>query len=232
MRLSTGRLLSRVSLIRSALVAGLLPMLGACVPQRVFNWNNPSDHAVIVAMVRQGLVRAIHDCDKQIPLPRPGAGDAEVAVRRGEVPMLTRGQSSVVRATLNQDIQLEFVVDTGASTSTLPPNVVHALGCNGSVTEGDFLGAQISHTAGGHADLTPVVRITEIDIPGYTLRGIPVVVTNGPALLGRNLIQSVDLTRNVFVPRVPAQCAAPRAVWDPSKGGCDALPAEAPVKGN
>jgi hypothetical protein len=77
-------------------------------------------------------------------LPAKQAPPEEPVVASGAtvVPMVSEGGNFVVPVKINDQITLNFVVDSGASDVTVPNDVASTLMRTGTITDADFLGKQ------------------------------------------------------------------------------------------
>jgi aspartyl protease family protein len=108
-----------------------------------------------------------------------------------------RGSDGVFKAagTVNNQ-PVEFVIDTGASVTTLGGDIASRLGLRDCVNMG------IAHTANGQ---TPICRVTlaKLTIAGFTFSNVPVAVSpnmRGVGLLGNDLLKqfNVNLQGNML----------------------------------
>ena len=58
------------------------------------------------------------------------------------VPMVGQGETFVVPVTINGQITLDFIVDSGAADVNIPADVVMTLIRTGTITDNDFLGKE------------------------------------------------------------------------------------------
>ena len=123
----------------------------------------------------------------------------EVTVRPGtgtsfSIPLRQQGGVFEVMATLNSEIKVSFVVDSGASDVTIPENVAGLLINNGSLAKADFLGSGEYRFANGHTSSGKIVRLRTLDLDGHILKDIQAVVLPGngvPALLGQSALRQL-----------------------------------------
>ncbi len=94
-------------------------------------------------------------------------------------------------ATLNSEVKVFFIVDSGASEVTISERVAGLLRDNGSLMDADFLGTQKYQFANGASSLGKVVRIRTLDLGGHVLKDVRAVVLAGdevPVLLGQSAL--------------------------------------------
>lgn len=103
---------------------------------------------------------------------------------------LTRGDDGVFKATgLANDQPVDFVIDTGASVTTLGGDIASRLGLR------DCVAAGFAHTANGK---TAVCRATlaKLSVAGFNFSNVSVVVSpnmSGIGLLGNDLLKQFSV---------------------------------------
>jgi clan AA aspartic protease (TIGR02281 family) len=121
---------------------------------------------------------------------RPGTG----AGAGFSIPLRQRGGVYEVMATLNAEIRVFFVVDSGASDVTISENLAGLLVNNGSLTKADILGNAQYRFANGDTGSGKVVRLRSIDLDGHILKDVQAVVLPGnsvPVLLGQSALRQL-----------------------------------------
>jgi clan AA aspartic protease (TIGR02281 family) len=107
------------------------------------------------------------------------------------IPLRQRGGVFEVMATLNSEVKVFFVVDSGASDVTIPESVVGLLIDNGSLTKADVLGSREYKFANGETSSGKIVRLRTLDLNGHILKDVRAVVLPGnsvPVLLGQSAL--------------------------------------------
>lgn len=107
------------------------------------------------------------------------------------IPLRRRGGVFEVMATLNSEVKVYFVVDSGASDVTIPESVAGLLMDNGSLTKADLLGSREYRFANGETSSGKVVRLRTLDLNGHILKDVRAVVLPGnsvPVLLGQSAL--------------------------------------------
>jgi clan AA aspartic protease (TIGR02281 family) len=118
--------------------------------------------------------------------PSPGASFS--------IPLRRQGGVFEVMATLNSEVKVSFVVDSGASDVTIPESLAGLLINNGSLTKTDVLGSGEYKFANGHTSSGKVVRLRTLDLDGHILKDVQAVVLPGnsvPALLGQSALRQL-----------------------------------------
>ena len=107
------------------------------------------------------------------------------------IPLRQRRGVFEVMATLNSEVKVFFVVDSGASDVTIPESVAGLLIDNGSLTKADVLGSREYTFANGETSSGKVVRLRTLDLNGHILKDVRAVVLPGksvPVLLGQSAL--------------------------------------------
>ena len=138
---------------------------------------------------------------KQAPSEQPVI-DSGVTV----VPMVTQGGTFVVPVRINDQITLNFVVDSGASDVSVPNDVVSTLVRTGTITDADFLGKQTYRLADGSAVPSQRFAIRSLKVGDKTLENV--VGSTSPSasdlLLGQSFLNrfkswSIDNDRRALI---------------------------------
>jgi clan AA aspartic protease (TIGR02281 family) len=127
------------------------------------------------------------DKSKVVSIPRSKASSLSIPLRQ-------RGGVYEVMATLNSEVKVYFVVDSGASEVTIPESVASLLIDNGSLTKADVLGTREYKFANGEIGSGKIVRIRSLDLNGRVLRNVRAVVLPGksvPVLLGQSALSQL-----------------------------------------
>jgi hypothetical protein len=125
-----------------------------------------------------------------------------------EVILQQRNGVLLVPVLINNTITLDFIIDSGASDVTIPPDVVLALLRTGSLTKADFLGTQTYILADGSRVPSQTFRIRSLKVGDKILENVSgsVASGNGSSLLGQSFLSrfnswSIDNTRKVLLLR-------------------------------
>jgi clan AA aspartic protease (TIGR02281 family) len=106
------------------------------------------------------------------------------------IPVEIEGGTFVVPVTINGQITLKFIVDTGASDVTVPADVVLTLIRTGSIVKEDFLGEQRYQLADGSTVPSPVFIIRSLKVGDKVLENVRASVASvkGGLLLGQSFL--------------------------------------------
>lgn len=110
------------------------------------------------------------------------------------IPLRLRGGVYQVPATLNSELKVFFVVDSGASDVTISEDVAKILVKNESLDKKDIIGNGNYQIANGDTTVGTVINIKTIEIAGYMLNNIKAVVMKGdnvPLLLGQSALRKL-----------------------------------------
>ena len=164
----------------------------------------PQQIAQAQEMARRCLASQFKQCGEPIQItsmppalvPPPGkAITAPQSKGAGfSIPLRQRGGVFEVMATLNSEVKVFFVVDSGASDVTIPESIAGLLMDNGSLTKADILGRREYSFANGDSAIGKVVRLRTLDLGGHILRDVRAVVLPGkdvPVLLGQSALQQL-----------------------------------------
>jgi hypothetical protein len=150
-----------------------------------------------------------------------------------EVPLQRQGGILVVPVLINNQITLDFVLDSGAADVSIPADVFSTLLRTRTVTSADFLGRQTYVLADGTTVPSQVFRIRSLKVGNRVVDNVTASVSSvqGQLLLGQSFLTrfrswSIDNNRQVLVldapatstvattPNVPeskfVECSAPR----------------------
>jgi clan AA aspartic protease (TIGR02281 family) len=125
--------------------------------------------------------------------------------RKGSV-LAKKGGTFVVPVTVNNTLQLAFIVDSGASDVSIPADVVLTLMRAGTITNTDFLGRRTYRLADGSVIPSTIVRIRSLRVGDQVLENVigSVAPVAGTLLLGQSFLSrfrswSIDNRRMVLV---------------------------------
>lgn len=158
---------------------------------RLGAFDEASRLAVDVPRLNSTLRGAAEDLQKRV--------ERELNARDAVVIPISSGSASYrTAASIDGALSVSFIIDTGATSTTLPRRVIEQLGY-------DLRNAQFVRvrTAAGLID-APIVHIASLDVEGYVVRNLQVLVLpdSTPPLLGLNFLKyfryTVDATRREF----------------------------------
>ena len=110
------------------------------------------------------------------------------------IPLRQRSGVYEVMATLNSELKVYFVVDSGAADVTISESVAELLAKNESLTRTDIKGDAQYEIADGNKATGKIVNIKSMDIGGHTLYNVKAVVLKGvsvPLLLGQSALKQL-----------------------------------------
>ncbi len=143
--------------------------------------------------------------DESAPAKRPMA--AHGGVDTG-VALAPRGGILVVPATINDAVQLPFIVDSGASDVSISADVVTALVQSGTISQDDFIGKRNYRLADGSTVPYATFRIRSLRVGDKVLQDVigSVAPGTGGFLLGQSFLSrfrswSIDNERMLLVLR-------------------------------
>jgi clan AA aspartic protease (TIGR02281 family) len=133
------------------------------------------------------------------PLPPP--------IGRGEtVPMVSDGGTFKVPVTINGELTLKFVVDSGASDVSIPADVVRTLWRTGTIAKDDFLDSQTYRMADGSTIPSQQFKIRSLKVGNTMLENVTgsIAPATGDLLLGQSFLTrfkswSIDNERQALV---------------------------------
>lgn len=117
----------------------------------------------------------------------------DVLIRRSPnagIPIEIEGGTFIVPVTINGQLTLKFMIDSGATDVAVPADVVLALIRTGSITKDDFLGQQQYQLADGSIVPSPVFLIQSLKVGDKVLQDVRATVAsvNGSLLLGQSFL--------------------------------------------
>jgi clan AA aspartic protease (TIGR02281 family) len=122
------------------------------------------------------------------------------------VPMVSEGGTFVVPVRINDQITLNFVVDSGASDVTIPNDVVSTLVRTGTITDADFLGKQTYRLADGSTVPSQRFAIRSLKVGDKTLKNVVGSISPSASdlLLGQSFLSrfrswSIDNDRRALI---------------------------------
>ena len=138
---------------------------------------------------------------KQPPSERPRVISGQTIV-----PMVPEGGTFLVPVRINDQITLNFVIDSGASDVSVPADVVMTLLRTGTITNSDFLGTQEYRMANGKTVPSQQFVIRSLKVGDRTLENVTgsVAPVEGALLLGQSFLRrfkswSIDNQKEALV---------------------------------
>jgi predicted aspartyl protease len=149
------------------------------------------------------------------------------------VPMISDGGTFKVPVTINRQLTLNFVVDSGAADVSIPADVFMTLVRTGTITDADFLDKQTYQLADGSTIPSQRFVIRTLKIGDQTLENVVggIAPVAGSLLLGQSFLSrfkswSIDNQRRALIlnwgiaaKMTPAQIAEAQRLareWKPS----------------
>ncbi len=141
-------------------------------------------------------------------LLRPLIADQPTRTRSGIIEVALRKQGGVhtVPVKVNDAFTLDFLVDSGAASVSMPADVVQALVRLGTLAPADFLGSKDYRLADGSTLPSPTFRIRSLEVGGIVLQDVTgsMAPVNGRLLLGQSFLSrfrswSIDNGRQMLV---------------------------------
>lgn len=194
------------SISRTAVAWLGLALLGGCA--------NPAYNAAMQAChghdgsasrIRMGCEQNIAQRAATVqPTPDERRGGQDIVATA--VSLKISGGIFVVPVTINNTLQVPFIVDSGASDVSIPADYVDLLIRTGSIREDDFLGKRIYRLANGKMVAAQTFRLKSVQVGGRILQDVTgsVSIGSGGFLLGQSFLSrfrswSVDNERKVLV---------------------------------
>jgi hypothetical protein len=126
-----------------------------------------------------------------IPMPTVSSGiKAPSGTGYSAIPMVGDGGTFKVPVTINGQLTLNFVVDSGASDVCIPADIVQTLRRTETITDADFLDKQTYHLADGSTLPSQRFMIRSLKIGDKTLENVvgAIVPVAGGLLLGQSFL--------------------------------------------
>jgi predicted aspartyl protease len=113
-----------------------------------------------------------------------------VSITTLSIPLQRAGGIFVVPAVLNEAVNAQFVIDSGASVVVVPENLVTALRRAGKLSDADFTGTQMAKLANGAVVPSKTFVLRSLSLNGRMLQNISAAVSpaNSPPLLGQSFL--------------------------------------------
>ena len=105
--------------------------------------------------------------------------------------MVSDGGTFAVPVTINNQLTLKFVVDSGASDVSIPTDVVSTLVRTGTITDADFLGSRTYKLADGSTVPSQRFQIRSLRVGNRTLENVTASIAPiaGQLLLGQSFLR-------------------------------------------
>jgi clan AA aspartic protease (TIGR02281 family) len=119
------------------------------------------------------------------------------------VPVTKSGGVYRVKATVNSEVALTFVVDSGAADVVLPEYIGKTLFATGSITKSDILGVAKYVFANGDSQSGTVVNLKSLTIGDVTVRNVRASILPGD---GASLLLGQSALKKLGAWRINAKC--------------------------
>jgi predicted aspartyl protease len=108
----------------------------------------------------------------------------------GEIKLIKNGEIYHVPVLLNRTTNLNFIIDSGASDVSIPPDIILKLVHSGTVDKADFIGIGLYTLADGSKVRSPQFFIREIILGDVVVRNVKASIGNlsSPLLLGQSFL--------------------------------------------
>jgi clan AA aspartic protease (TIGR02281 family) len=127
-------------------------------------------------------------------------------VHAESIPLTRDNGTFVVRAVVNDQITLNFTLDSGASDVSIPADVFSTLVRTGTIRKDDYLDTQVYELADGSKSRSQRVRLRSLKVGSVELRNVVASVApqSGTLLLGQSFLSrlqswSIDNQRHLLV---------------------------------
>ena len=169
----------------------------------------PGDQEVALALTALGSRQSSPGSDNT-PLASTSAKQppevSRIVSEATVVPMVSEGGTFVVPVRINDQITLNFVIDSGASDVSVPADVVMTLLRTGTITNSDFLGTKEYRMANGQTVPSQQFVIRSLKVGDRTLENVTgsVAPVEGALLLGQSFLRrfkswSIDNQKEALV---------------------------------
>ena len=117
--------------------------------------------------------------------------------------MVSDGGTFAVPVTINNQLTLKFVVDSGASDVSIPTDVVSTLVRTGTITDADFLGSRTYKLADGSTVPSQRFQIRSLRVGNRTLENVTASIAPvaGQLLLGQAFSDALSRGRSITLDR-------------------------------
>jgi clan AA aspartic protease (TIGR02281 family) len=138
--------------------------------------------------------------------PSPASAPAGIAGNETRIALVTQGGTFVVPVTINNAIKLDFFVDSGAASVSIPSDVFSTLVRTATIGKADLTGSHTYDTATGESFDSQTFIIRSLKIGGIEVANVEanVAPARGSLLLGQSFLQrfttwSIDNTSQELV---------------------------------
>jgi clan AA aspartic protease (TIGR02281 family) len=145
--------------------------------------------------------------------------------------MVGDGGTFAVPVTINNQLTLKFVIDSGASDVSIPRDVVSTLVRTGTIADTDFLGSQTYKLADGSTVPSQRFLIRSLKVGNRTLENVTANIEPiaGQLLLGQSFLRrfkswSIDNGRSALILNGDPTASDGSQPLGPSLSGLDASP--------
>jgi clan AA aspartic protease (TIGR02281 family) len=170
----------------------------------------PGDQEVALALTEAGNRQPPLGSDNapsvSATAKQPPSEQVSVILGQTVVPMVPEGGTFLVPVRINDQITLNFVIDSGASDVSVPADVVMTLLRTGTITNSDFLGTQEYRMANGKTVPSQQFVIRSLKVGDRTLENVTgsVAPVEGALLLGQSFLRrfkswSIDNQKEALV---------------------------------
>jgi clan AA aspartic protease (TIGR02281 family) len=142
------------------------------------------------AMTGQGTMFAADGSVVSLATTTPSPVENQESSSGEEVLLKENRGIFVVPVEINGAITLDFAVDSGASTVTIPTNVYNTLVRTGTINDSDIVGQGTIVLADGSKSKLPVFRIRSLKVGDKTIKNViaAVLPLGGQLLLGQSFL--------------------------------------------
>src|SRR5438067_769893 len=144
------------------------------------------------AMTGQGTMYAVDGSVLSLATTAPSVSsvDSQESFSEEEVPLKENRGIFVVPVEINGAMTLDFALDSGSSTVTIPRNVYDTLVRTGTINETDIIGQGTILLADGSKSKLPVFRIRSLKVGDKTIKDViaTALPLGGQLLLGQSFL--------------------------------------------
>ena len=136
--------------------------------------------------------KAVRDLKTQLGLATTGPNlNDQKRYPETRIPLASRGGGLIAPVIVNNAIQLDFVVDSGASELSIPANVFATLVRNNTVTQADMTGIRNYKNADGQVSQAKTFLIRSLKVGNLEVFKVQAKVApaNAPPLLGQSFLK-------------------------------------------
>ena len=169
----------------------------------------PGDQEAVLALTELGSRQPSPGSNApspSMPAKQPPSEQSSAISGSTVVPMVPEGGTFVVPVRINDQITLNFVIDSGASDVSVPADVVMTLLRTGTITNSDFLGTQKYRMADGSTVPSQQFMIRSLKVGDRILENVTgsIAPIQGGLLLGQSFLRrfkswSIDNQKEALV---------------------------------